>query len=74
MRLLVHILSREHMQERPGAKLGLRARVRLDRGPDLVLRLSEVDVDPLRLGAVEGRVDKELDAVALGVPEGGGAL
>ena len=40
----------------------------LDGGPDLVLRLLQVDVDPLRLDAVEVRVDEELDAVALGVP------
>ena len=37
-------------------------------GPDLVLRLLQVDLDPLRLGAVKVRVDEELDAVALGVP------
>ena len=37
-------------------------------GPDLVLGLLQVDLDPLRLGAVKVRVDEELDAVALGVP------
>ena len=40
----------------------------LDGGPDLVLRLLQVYLDPLRLDAVEVRVDEELDAVALGVP------
>ena len=52
----------------PRAKLGLRPGVCLYGGPDLVLRLLQVDVDPLRLDAVEVRVDEELDAVALGVP------
>ena len=37
-------------------------------GPDLVLGLLQVDLDPLRLGAVKVRVDEELDAVALRVP------
>ena len=36
--------------------------------PDLVLGLLQVDVDPLRLGAVKVRVHEELDAVALRVP------
>ena len=41
----------------------------LDGGPDLVLRLLQVDLDPLRLDAVKVRVDEELDAVALGIPD-----